>query len=291
MLTAAPSTVSDNFEALCRPAPWLTARPVWRARRALVDGLMAFHRAHRATRLNSVAHRINVMRMSDEAWEANPDYYKTELLQALGLLPTASTLAVWLVRHLLADETARARVVAEVRRLRRRGDDGRLDLGDAGAACPQLMAAWYETMRLHMTLVPRVAQRDFVLSGPWDVAVRRDDVLLLPMLAFNLDAAVWGPDAAVFAPRRFIDAATGALRTAQAARVRGFGVAGNLCPGRRLGVDVAVGAVAELLRDHDIEGVAPSAAGFAPPTALPRVNIGFERVADDVRVRLVRREA
>ncbi|UNI23147.1 hypothetical protein JDV02_008983 [Purpureocillium takamizusanense] len=314
-------TLSDGFEDLVRPMAWLTARPVYEARELLVDRLMAFHREHRASRVSSAAHRINAIRMNSEDWEGNPDYYKCELLQALGLLPTTSTLTTWLFRHLLVNPALRRQVVAEVRRLGRHDVDGRPDMSDVRTTCPHLVAAWYETLRLSMTIVPRVATEDFALpaaaSAPAppatvpsaaaakdsgaalaaspsasasaasaDVTVRKNDVLLLPMLSFNLDAQAWGPDADTFRAERFIDGATGSLRTPLTQKVRGFGVAGNLCPGKKIGFDTAMALAATLLRDFDIEEGADGP--FRPPTRLRRTNVGFDRLGDDVRVRLVR---
>lgn len=279
----------------------LTSRRAYQARQFLVEELMAFHRKHRQGREKSVAHRINAIAMSEQDWENNVDYYRCELLEALGLLPTAGTLSVWLVRHLLADAELRRKVVEEVRRLQlAKGDDecggdtssdsccppsGRLDLSEIRTRCPHLVAAWHETLRLHVTAVPRVATNDFELSvpsRPTPVAVREDDVILLPMLSFNLDPQTWGPDAGTFSAERFIDG-SGRLSQQRTRKVRGFGVAGNLCPGRNFGFDTVMASVAALLREFDVESVP-----YPAPTATTGINVGFERLADDVPVRLTR---
>lgn len=264
---------------------WVTARPAYRARRFLVARLAAFHREHGQSLEASVAHRINAIAMSSPGWRDDADYYRCELLEALGLLATASTLSAWLVRHLLAEPGLRRRVVEQVRRLATDGATGRPDLGDVRASCPHLAAAWYETLRLHVTVVPRMATAGFALPVPSraaPVAVREGDVLLLPMLSSNLDAKTWGPDAAAFSAERFLDAAR-RLDSSRARRVRGFGVAGNLCPGRSFGFDAAMAAVATTLRDFDVQS--PPCAAPAP---RPGLSIGFERLADDVSVRLTR---
>ncbi|KAK4094408.1 hypothetical protein Purlil1_1013 [Purpureocillium lilacinum] len=301
-------TLSDSFEDLVRPVAWLTAKPVYEARELLVAKLMAFHKEHRASRVSSTAHRINAIRMNSEDWEANPDYYKCELLQALGLLPTTSTLTTWLFRYLLVNPQLRRKVVTEVRRLER-GADGRPDLSNVRTTCPHLVAAWYETLRLSMTIVPRLATEDFEVpavasatsgsgapsapSASADaVTVRKNDVLLLPMLSFNLDPQTWGPDAETFRAERFLnidETATGptcSLRGPLTQKVRGFGVAGNLCPGKKIGFDTAMAMAATLLRDFDIEELEDEP--FRTPTRLRRTNVGFDRLGDDVRVRLVR---
>ena len=112
------------------------------------------------------------------------------------------------------------------------------------------------------------------------------------MLSFNLDPQTWGPDAETFRAERFLsvdEAATGStcsLRGPLTQKVRGFGVAGNLCPGKKIGFDTAMAMAATLLRDFDIEELEDEP--FRTPTRLRRTNVGFDRLGDDVRVRLVR---
>ncbi|PHH77094.1 hypothetical protein CDD82_3671 [Ophiocordyceps australis] len=260
--------VSDKFETLGQPMAWLTAAKAYRAREFLVSRLKRFHATHQNTRKHSVAHRINAVAMTDAQWESNDDYYRVELLEALGLLATASTLSVWLVREIIARPALLAAVEREVRAS---GEN------NVRASCPTLVAAWYETLRLHMTLVPRVASQGFTLdlaTGP--VRVDKNDVILMPMLAFNLDETTWGADAREFNPGRFLDA-SGTVVASKTRRVRGFGVAGNLCPGRAFGFEVAMGAVATVLREFDVEKKA-----YAQPTAMAGTNVGFERLGDEV---------
>ncbi|PHH61464.1 hypothetical protein CDD81_372 [Ophiocordyceps australis] len=260
--------VSDKFETLGQPMAWLTAAKAYRAREFLVSRLKRFHATHQNTRKHSVAHRINAVAMADAQWESNDDYYRVELLEALGLLATASTLSVWLVREIIARPALLAAVEREVRAATE---------DNIRASCPTLVAAWYETLRLHMTLVPRVASQAFTLDlSTRSVRVDKNDVILMPMLAFNLDEATWGADARDFNPGRFLDA-NGAVVAAKTRRVRGFGVAGNLCPGRAFGFEVAIGSVATVLREFDIEKKA-----YAQPRAMAGTNVGFERVEDEV---------
>ncbi|RDA82491.1 hypothetical protein CP532_2568 [Ophiocordyceps camponoti-leonardi (nom. inval.)] len=269
--------LSDGLESLSQPLPQLTARAPYRARSFLLKRLVAFHRQHRQSRRTSVAHRINAVAMTDANWEDNDDYYRCELLEALGLLATASTLSVWLVRHLLADDGLRRRVVDEVRSLPP-------DLADLKTTCPHLVAAWYETLRLHVTAVPRVATRDIDLAG---ASVSEGDVLIMPMLSFNINPTTWGADAEVFRAERFLDDRR-QLRAALTRKVRGFGVAGNLCPGRLFGFDTAMSSVATLLRDFDVSPVASSGSRAPLPRSKGGIAVGFERLGDDVEVRLVR---
>lgn len=287
------STLSESFDSLSRPMPRLSARKALAARNFLHTRLREFHMEHRDARVKSVAHGINIVAHSDPCWENNPDYYNIEMVSALGLLATPSTLSVWLLRHLLTAPEVLDRVVEEVKRLGVCKGEAvgsvRLDLADVRTLCPWLVASWYETLRLHMTGVPRLARHDFTLSVPGcaPLSLTQGDVILLPMCASNLDAAAWGPETAFFRPERFLTS-SGALSASQTRRVKAFGVAGNLCPGRAFGFDVAMGVTAGMLRMFEVRSV--DGRTFEEPRVKTGFNVGFERVRHDVRAVLVRRD-
>ncbi|KAK7426284.1 hypothetical protein QQZ08_007184 [Neonectria magnoliae] len=284
--------LSETFDSLSRPVACLTARPAYESRKFLSSRLREFHARHREARVQSVAHAINVVAQADPGWETNKDYFNIEMVSALGLLATPSTLSVWLMRHLLATPDLLRVIVEEVRRLNDvQGEFSgapRLDLTGVKTLCPWLVASWYETLRLHMTGVPRLARHDFNLNIPGSdpLAVSQGDIFLLPMCASNHDAITWGHDAASFVPGRFINN-NGDLNNSLIRKVRAFGVAGNLCPGRVFGFEVAMMVVAGTLRTFEVKGV--DGRDFWVPDVRRGFNVGFERYADDVKVALVKR--
>ncbi|KAF7546141.1 hypothetical protein G7046_g9394 [Stylonectria norvegica] len=109
--------LSETFDSLSRPFPRLTARSAFQSRKFLNTRLQAFHAEHRESRVQSVAHGINVVAQADPDWESNPDYFNIEMVSALGLLATPSTLSVWLMRHLLATPDLLRVIIDEVHRL------------------------------------------------------------------------------------------------------------------------------------------------------------------------------
>ena len=156
--------------------------------------------------------------------------------------------------------------------------------------CPWLVAAWYETLRLHMTGVPRLARRDFTLALPEStepLAVTKGDIFLLPMCTSNLNTATWGPDAHSFAPGRFITL-DGEVSLSLTRKVKSFGVAGNLCPGRVFGTEVAMAVIAGTLRTFDVRSAGDKP--FCVPSVRKGFSVGFERYENDVKVVLVKRE-
>lgn len=288
-----PRNLSETFDSLSRPFSRFTARAAYKSRKFLSTRLRQFHMQHREARVQTVAHAINVVAHSDPNWETNADYYNIEMVSALGLLATPSTLSVWLMRHLLSTPDLLPVILQEVQKLPViRGDapgTTSLDLTDVKTLCPWLVAAWYETLRLHMTGVPRLARHDFNINLPGcdPLSVTQGDVFLLPMCASNLDTANWGPDAANFVPNRFITP-NGDLSNSLIRKVRAFGVAGNLCPGRVFGFEVAMGVVVGTLRAFDIKSV--TGKDFWVPDVRRGFNVGFERYADDVKVVMTKRE-
>ncbi|KAF9773805.1 hypothetical protein IL306_008319 [Fusarium sp. DS 682] len=279
--------LSETFDTLGRPFARITANSAWNSRKYLLTRLREFHLQHREARVQTTAHSINVVAHSDPDWETNPDYYHIEMVSALGLLATTSTLAVWLTRHLLADPELIKVILNEVQQLKHvEGEDKpRLDFANVRTECPWLMASWYETLRLHMTGVARIARHDFMLNLPDSdpVSVPQGEIFMLPMCASNLDVDNWGPDAATFKASRFINKA-GEVSGAAIRKVRAFGVAGNMCPGRVFGTDIVFSVVATMLRTFDIE--AAPGEEFRVPTLRGGFNVGFERYGDDVKVLL-----
>ncbi|KAM0234955.1 hypothetical protein ACHAP5_009891 [Fusarium lateritium] len=282
--------LSETFDTLGRPFAWLTAQSAWKSRKFCLTRLREFHFQHREARVQTTAHSINVIAHSDPNWETNPDYYHIEMVSALGLLGTTSTLAVWLTRHLLTDPDLIQVILKEVQQLKHVEGEARprLDFANVRTECPWLMASWYETLRLHMTGVARIARHDFMLNLPDSepIAVPQGEIFMLPMCASNLDVESWGPDAATFKASRFIDKA-GEVSASAVRKVRAFGVAGNMCPGRVFGTDIIFSVIATMLRTFDIE--AAPGEKFREPTLRGGFNVGFERYGDDVRVLLKRK--
>jgi hypothetical protein len=240
--------LAKGYDTLYYPAAWLTVRRVWNAQQILLSRLRIFHTEHRESRINSTAHRLNVVAMSDPVWEENPDYYLVELLMSLAIIPTMSTITVWLMRHLLAQPHFLNLVVSEIEQLRR--DQGSkpstdepvegktadcVDLTSLNTTCPRLVESWHETLRLHMSGIPRAQFGETSISPFHRQAARYHSV---PVISFSYRCArptwipeVWGPDYQLFNPGRFINT-EGKLSVQMTRRVRGFGMPGNLCPGR-----------------------------------------------------------
>jgi cytochrome P450 len=274
---------------LLRPFAKYTAKAAYNARAFLVDRLRTFHFNNRDSRLRQIAHRINAVALSDTEWESNKDYFNVELLTSLGLLVTPSAMTVWMIRHLLMRPDLLSRVVKEARDPKILDEEGNIDVARIRESFPFLAACLYETLRLHMTAIPRVAKADFDVAVPdsQPVHMKSGDLIYLAMSSFNRNTETWGPDAGTFSPDKFLNN-TGGLSASMVRKLRVFGVAGNLCPGRKVGFETILFVVANVLRSFDIENPRGEGECYPEPRTEDGFGIGFERCANDIQVRLRR---
>ncbi|KAL7787835.1 cytochrome P450 [Trichoderma ceciliae] len=281
--------ISGSQLTLLRPFSKYTAQPAHKARALILERLRSFHFNNRDSRLRQIAHRINAVALSDPEWESNKDYFNVELLTSLGLLVTPSSMSVWLIRHLLMRPDLLSRVVKEARDPKILDADGKIDVARIRESFPFLAACLYETLRLHMTAIPRLAKTDIDIPVPnsQPIHLKSGDLIYLAMSSFNKDTTTWGPDASSFSPEKFITN-SGTLSASMVRKLRVFGVAGNLCPGRKVGFETILFVVANVLRDFDIENPRGEDQRYPEPRTEDGFGIGFERCANEVNVRLRR---
>ncbi|KAH8121547.1 hypothetical protein ACSS6W_004692 [Trichoderma asperelloides] len=281
--------LSGSQMTLLRPFSKYTAKAAHKARTFIIDRLQASHANNRASRVRQIAHRINAVVMSDPEWESNKDYFNVELLTSLGLMVTPSTMAVWMIRHLLLRPDLFDRVIKEARNPNALDEEGNIDLTRIRESFPFLAACLYETLRLHMTAIPRVAKADFDVTVPnsQPIQLKSGDLIYLAMSSFNRNIETWGPDASTFSPERLLNN-SGNLSASMVRKLRVFGVAGNLCPGRKVGFETILYVVASVLRDFDIENPRGESDLYPEPRTEDGFGIGFERCANDINIRLRR---
>ncbi|KAK0622766.1 cytochrome P450, partial [Immersiella caudata] len=267
------------FESLYLPLAPLTAPRANNLRRSLLSKLRTFHIAHPTVLPDNIAHRLNIITSLSpdkqrQAWYANPDYSIIELVTSLAILPTVGNITIWLLRHLFARPDILSKVQSEITKLTSSPSTKdalpTIDLSQIRNACPNLMAAWYETLRLHMTGVAREATASFPLSSV-DGEVQKGDILFLPMAESNRDPKIWDHPREWF-PERFIDPGTGKLTYALTRKVKGFGVAGNLCPGRYHSFGVIMGVVVGMVVAMEVEPLGGS--GWEGPVVAGGVSAG-----------------
>uniref|UniRef100_K3WMN2 Cytochrome P450 n=1 Tax=Globisporangium ultimum (strain ATCC 200006 / CBS 805.95 / DAOM BR144) TaxID=431595 RepID=K3WMN2_GLOUD len=116
-----------------------------------------------------------------------------------------------------------------------------------------LEAALKETLRLHpsVPLETKHVVRDIVLSD--GTFIRGGTTVALPFYGIGRMAHIWGPDAEVFSPDRWIDAQTGKLINVSAYKFVAFNAGPRLCLGMNLAMLEMKLVVSGILSKFDIE--------------------------------------
>ncbi|KAJ0164669.1 7-alpha-hydroxycholest-4-en-3-one 12-alpha-hydroxylase [Colletotrichum tanaceti] len=149
-------------------------------------------------------------------------------------------------------------------------DRGRVATIDARAlepaACPFLHACFREVLRLYSA---QIGNRRIVEDATLEDAdgrrylLKKGAIMQWSASVTHFMPEVWGPDAALFRPERFLD-----VDPRQEKRRRGamipFGGGRHLCPGRYFAQTETLGFVSALALGYDVAGVTAPAAEYAP---------------------------
>ncbi|GME27556.1 cytochrome p450 [Neofusicoccum parvum] len=269
--------------------PWLLARRAYHGRSRLHAAMTAYFESDRwlqASALVQARARAHFAHGYSKKMFAHSD---TGLL--VGALPNSTFSTFWFLARLLADralvadirtELAGAGVVSRV--------DGSktavVDVRALRSRCPLFASAFRETLRLAMpTSSVRAVRRDTLLDGGGGAHLLRGGAAcLIEAGVMHARASVWGPDAAEFNPRRFIDGG-GVARGVHPAAYRAFGGGEVFCPGRNLALVEVLGIAAPVVMGWEGEG------DIGVPEPVDDVMpIGVWKPREDVVVRLRRRE-
>ncbi|KAG7391300.1 Histone deacetylase 8 [Phytophthora pseudosyringae] len=145
-----------------------------------------------------------------------------------------------------------------------------------------LEAVIKETLRLYPStpISPKYAVRDTVLSD--GTFVPAGTTVCLPLYAMGRMTHVWGPDAAVFNPERWIDPASKRIVSVSAFKFVAFNAGPRMCLGASLaGLELKLVAAALLSRFH-IHVEKPEAVGYEFSLTLPvkgPMNVRLARVS------------
>lgn len=164
-------------------------------------------------------------------------------------------------------------------------DNGVIQIERVRQCCPWLVATWYEVLRLHTNSVVRGATQDMELDGKYHIS--KDTTIVLPQTAWHWNEETWGADAAIFRPERFFgDEGKVSFRLVR--KLRAFGIAGALCPGRHLSFTVSMAIIVTMLLTLKIES--KDGPGWQVPKPKWTLSAGFEHCGSDKEVVVSKRE-
>ncbi|KAG6002171.1 hypothetical protein E4U21_003419 [Claviceps maximensis] len=200
-------------------------------------------------------------------------YVDCHLSVIVGLMSNIINLVSWAFCHVLADVELQMLLKEELYNagagagagtgaidgLSHHPGAATLDFDRLRSACPLLMATWYELLRVYADApIVRRLNRDSLFGR--DMQLRKGSVIVSPIHLRNYDEAIWGQDTHVFRPDRF-------LRPSHSGQAQGrrrineelvtnlvvFGLPGmHQCPGRHLGLTMALTILAKIMVDLEI---------------------------------------
>ncbi|KAL2849270.1 cytochrome P450 [Aspergillus pseudodeflectus] len=136
---------------------------------------------------------------------------------------------------------------------------------------PYLRAVVDEVLRIHpATMVTqRRARRDMTITG---ISIPKGTMLMIPPIATNLNTRIWGDDAAVFNPDRWLRAKSTSHSPSggggqQTCSIMTFGHGPLGCPGRSLARLMLMCLTAAFVHEYEVS-LENSQQAFVPTEAL-----------------------
>ena len=191
------------------------------------------------------------------------DIAKFEVGGAIALLVNTTPAVFWTLLHIYSDKNLLSDVreeidaVTKVVTLRNGQSAHCIDVSSVRTSCSLLTSAFQETLRYRsMGTSVRQVMQDTMLDERW--LLKGNAMVHMPNYIIHRDEALWGPDADVFNPRRFMKGgkshATSTKRTNPAA-FRAFGGGTTLCPGRHFATNEVLAFATIFLARYDLRPV------------------------------------
>ncbi len=184
----------------------------------------------------------------------------------------------WLVLFIVSDPQLTDDIRAELKNVISSSDEEgqrvmTINITNISDACPLLLSAYQETMRLtNGQTATRLVKRDLLLSdSTHSYLLTKGATVMMPGGIPHYSKTVWGPSAATFDARRFLkpNADTSKkIATSEADKLRKkafvpFGGGIHLCPGRHFAFSEILGSVALLTMGFEI--TTEQGATISPP--------------------------
>ncbi|EAS37010.2 cytochrome P450 oxidoreductase [Coccidioides immitis RS] len=246
------------------------AREAYQAREKLVKRLLEyFEKCGYINASSFVQRRLEVERKAGATLE---DIARLETLMVLPLLSNSAPSTFWVLFDIFSRldllEEIRKEIVQNALQFKPCDDSmGKpkqmctLNMNNIRDKCPLLVATWQETLRLRAnTASVRFVSKDTKLNDTY--LLKANSIVQTPANVLNVDPNIWGPDAHLYNPRRFLD--TRASPGAGGDRKRDrkwngfmtFGASPWTCPGRHFATAQILALVSLLVMKFDISPVA-----------------------------------
>lgn len=219
---------------------------------------------------------------------------KLEVVLSFGINSNASITMFWTLDQIYSRPELLSRIREEIRLNALQGP-GELSSDSLNKACPHLYSAWRETLRLYVpSASARVVTADTMIADTW--LLRKGAMVQLSGDVVHHNKEVWGPDASVFNPDRFLYSMNGSKTNPDgsvpkgkehfihSAAFRSFGGGVSLCPGRTLAAREILGLTAVLVMGFDMEPVTGTT--WTPPADANRIPVAGMKPLAPLKVRM-----
>ena len=152
--------------------------------------------------------------------------------------------SVWMLFHIFSSRTLLDQIRSEVQPLVR---DGIIDPNKIRRSCPALNSTWHEVLRFTSYLPQgRTVLEDTMLEDRF--LLTKGATVVVPQGIIHAEEDVWGPDATLFDPYRFLPD----RRKVPSGAFKGFGGGSFMCPGRHFASTEVLAFVATLVTGFEI---------------------------------------
>lgn len=234
----------------------------------------------------------------DEGITDAEEIARLEVALCLGINVNASGTMFWIINEIFSRPELVSKMREEIRENALVGH-GALSAEKLRKACPQLFSAYRETTRLYVpSASARLVTEDTIIADTW--LLRKGAIAQLSGDTIHRDKDIWGPDADVFNPDRFLYSLSGSKTNSDGsvpdgkahfihpAAFRSFGGGASWCPGRHMAANEILGLAAILIMGFEIEPVNGTA--WMPPADVLRISIAVMKPLAPVEVRMKVRE-
>lgn len=222
----------------------------------------------------------------------------------IAMLYTATTNTIassfWLLSYIVSSPSLLSEIRAEVSQIMTRKvvdgvDTMEMDITGFQKKCPLLCSAWEEILRLFGSLSStRMVVKDTMIADKY--LLKAGSIVQMPSGVAHKSPEIWGEDAAIFNPRRFMqpegkqDPAAREKRKVQTQGYFPFGGGRHLCPGRHFVSIESMSFAATLAYGFDISMADGSGALRMPKLAKLKFGNGIRKPEGDVEILIKRRE-
>lgn len=249
--------------------PWITARKAYFARERVMSGLIEYVELERYKKAASIIQKRIAINLKHGLSKKMVGH--GELVMLFAILGNAVPTTFWFLAHLfsqpelLADVRSEIGAAVTVNELGIGGDEEKkiIHVEKLKSVAPILISAYRETLRFVANLSSvRMILEDTVIAGKY--LLKKDSIVQIASGVIHLDPDVWGPDAAEFNARRFLQTntsedvtgnttTTSLPKNVPSAAFRAFGGGSVICPGRHFAQSEIVGFVAAVVMGFDFE--------------------------------------